>query len=127
MRNALMEIGFDEVKNRFWLLDAEPIDLLIERLKKRKSPDVIAIDSVQYTGMNYKDYKRLRDMFPKKMFILISHAEGKNPSSRVANSIKFDAFVKVRVEGYKAFPVSRYGGGEPYTIWAEGAQDYFMD
>lgn len=127
MRNAFIDIGMEEVKRRIWLLDAEPIDQLIERLQKRKSPDVVAIDSVQYTGMNYKDYKKLRDMFPKKLFILISHAEGKNPAGRVANSIKFDAFVKIRVEGYKAFPVSRYGGGEPYVIWEEGAQDYFMD
>jgi len=126
MRNAFMDVGMEEVKRRVWLLDAEPIDQLIERLKKRKSPDVVAIDSIQYTGMNYKDYKALRDMFPKKIFILISHADGKNPAGRVAGSIKFDAFVKIRVEGYKAYPVSRYGGGEPYTIWAEGAESYYM-
>ncbi|PKQ69361.1 hypothetical protein BZG01_00035 [Labilibaculum manganireducens] len=127
MRNAFMDVGMEEVKRRIVLLDAEPIDQLIERLQKRKSPDVVAIDSVQYTGMNYKDYKRLRAMFPNKMFILISHADGKNPAGRVAGSIKYDAFVKVRIEGYKAFPLSRYGGGKPYTIWAEGAEDYYMD
>lgn len=126
MRNAFIDVGMEEVKRRILLLDAEPIDQLIERLKKRKSADVVAIDSVQYTGMNYKDYKALRAMFPKKLFILISHADGKNPEGRVAKAIRFDAFVKIWVEGYKAIPTSRYGGGEPYVIWQEGADNYYM-
>jgi hypothetical protein len=77
--------------------------------------------------MTYNDYKTLRSLFPQKLFILISHAEGKNPAGRVAKSIKYDAFVKIWVEGYRAFAVSRYGGGEPYTIWDEGADEYWIE
>ncbi|MCT4580808.1 MAG: hypothetical protein N4A35_05265 [Flavobacteriales bacterium] len=127
MRKAFVETGMEEVKRRIVLLDQEPISDLIERLKKRKSPDIIAIDSVQYTGMNYDTYRELRKTFPKKLFILISHADGKEPSGRVAKSIRFDAFVKIWVEGYKAFPTSRYGGGQPYTVWQQGADKYWSE
>jgi hypothetical protein len=125
MQAAFSEVGMDDVKRRIVLLDQEPISELIERLKRRKSPDIIAIDSIQYTGMNYADYKALRNGFRGKLFLLISHAAGTQPAGRVATSIRFDAFVKVRVEGYRAFPVSRYGGGDPFTIWDEGAFQYW--
>lgn len=125
MQQAFAEVGMNDVKRRIVLLDQESIPDLIERLKRRKSPDIIAIDSIQYASMNYADYKALRNGFRNKLFILISHADGKNPSGRVASSIRFDAFVKVWVEGYRAFPVSRYGGGEPFTVWEEGAYQYW--
>ena len=126
MRRAFAECGMQEVSRRIILLDNEPIPELIERLSKRKSPDVVIIDSVQYSGLTYADYKKLRDRFRSKLFILISHAEGKHPEGRVARSIRFDAYIKIWVEGYKAYPMSRYGGGEPYTIWEEGADDYVI-
>ncbi len=124
MRNAIAECNMQEVSRRFMLLDKEPIAELIIRLEAQRSPQVVVIDSIQYTGMNYSDYKKLRDKFRNKLFILISHAEGSHPAGRVARSIRFDAFVKIWIEGYKAFPMSRYGGGEPYTIWEEGAMNY---
>lgn len=124
MREAFKNVGMEDVKRKVILLDQEPIKELIERLKKQKSPHFIIIDSVQYTGMNYADYKKLRDLFPKKLFVLISHADGKEPSGRVAKQIRFDAFVKIWIEGYTAYPESRYGGGEPYVIWEEGAETY---
>lgn len=124
---AFRAVNMYEVKSRVFLLDAEPMDELIIRLKKHKSPNIVVIDSLQYSGMTYNDYKTLRSLFPQKLFILISHAEGKNPAGRVAKSIKYDAFVKIWVEGYRAFAVSRYGGGEPYTIWDEGADEYWIE
>ena len=125
MRKAFIETDMEDVKRNIVLLDAEPISDLIERLKKRKSPDIIAIDTIQYTGMNYDAYRELRKLFPKKLFILISHAEGKEPAGRTAKAIRFDAFVKIWVEGYKAFPTSRYGGNTPYVIWQKGAEKYW--
>jgi hypothetical protein len=124
MRRAFAECGMQEVSRRIVLLDNESMVDLEERLSKRKSPDVVIIDSVQYSGMTYADYKRFRDKFRNKLFILISHAEGKHPEGRVARSIRFDAYIKIWVEGYRAFPMSRYGGGEPYVIWEEGAAEY---
>jgi hypothetical protein len=85
---------------------------------------VVIIDSLQYTGLTYSDYKALRAEFKNKLFIFISHADGRNPKGAVANSVKYDAFVKIYVEGYRAYPQSRFGGGQDYVIWQEGAEKY---
>jgi len=127
MKRAFRDVGMSEVKRRVILLDNEPIDDLKARLLKRRSPDAIVLDSVQYSGLNYRDYTALRSQFPNKLFILISHADGKNPAGRTAKSIRYDAFVKIRVEGYRAFALSRFGGGKPYTIWKEGAEAYYNE
>ncbi len=124
MQHAIEEVGFADVKRNFILLDGEGIDELKERLRKQRSPKVVIIDSLQYTGLTYNEYKKLRDEFRSKLFIFISHAEGHNPKGAVANSVKYDAFVKVYVEGYRAYPQSRYGGNVPYTVWPEGAAKY---
>lgn len=117
MKEAIIDTGLDK---NFVLLDKEPMEELKVRLRKRKSPDVILIDSLQYTGLTYSQYKELRKEFPQKLFIFISHAEGNEPRGNVARSIKYDAFVKIPVIGYAAYPQSRYGGGETYVIWKYG-------
>ena len=124
MQHAIEDVGFADVKRNFILLDGEGVDELKERLRKQRSPKVVIIDSLQYTGLTYTEYKALRDEFRSKLFIFISHAEGHNPKGAVANSVKYDAFVKVYVEGYRAYPQSRYGGNVPYTVWPEGAAKY---
>jgi hypothetical protein len=125
MRTAILDIGMADVQRHFLFLDKEPVRELVERLSRPKSPDVIFIDSLQYTGLNYAEYKLLRDRFRNKLFIFISHAEGREPKGNVAKSIRYDAFVKIYVEGYKAFPQSRYGGGDEFVIWPKGAQKYW--
>jgi hypothetical protein len=90
-------------------------------LPRKQSPRFIVIDSVQYWGITYAQYKTLKEEFPKKTFIYISHSKGKNPLGRVADSIRYDACIKVLVDKYVAFPTSRYGGNEPFIIWEEGA------
>jgi len=127
IKQAAIRFNLAEVSRRMILLDKEPIKDLIERLKRRNSPQFIVIDSIQYTGINYREYLNLKDTFRDKVFILISHADGKNPEGRVAKRIRFDAFVKIRVEGHKAFALSRYGGGVPYTVWSEGADQYWSE
>ena len=117
MQEAIIATGLDK---NFVLLDKETVEDLIHRLRKRRSPDVIFIDSLQYTGLNYNQYKELRREFPHKLFIFISHAEGNEPKGNVARSIKYDAFVKIPVIGYAAYPQSRFGGGEKYVVWQYG-------
>lgn len=124
MQSAIEEVGMSDAKRNFLLLDKEDMAELKERLNKQRSPQVVIIDSLQYTGMNYCEYKRLRDMFPRKLFIYISHAEGANPRGNVAMSVKYDAFVKIYVQGFRAYPQSRFGGGSPFVIWEKGAQDF---
>ncbi|MCH4824268.1 hypothetical protein ML462_13915 [Gramella lutea] len=114
------------VKGKFIILQ-EGIEDLEKRLNKRKAPNVVIIDSFQYTGLTKTEYKRLKAKYPKTLFIFISHAEGKQPEGRAAKFVRYDADVKIRVEGYRAYVTSRYGGGEPFTIWAEGAAEASAD
>lgn len=115
--------GLVGIKNLI-LLDKEPLDELTERLERPKSPAIVIIDSIQYTGLNYRDYKNLRDSFRNKLFVFVSHAQGREPAGRTARSIRYDANVKIYIEGYVAYAVSRYGGGKPYVIWEQGADNY---
>lgn len=120
LQRAVEQVDFRKCKNNVMILDKENVDDLIKRLEKPRSAEVVIIDSLQYTGMTYKEYKTIKDRFRRKLFVFVSHAEGKMPEGRVARSVRFDANVKIWIENYKAYPVSRYGGGEPYTIWENG-------
>jgi hypothetical protein len=124
MRKAFMETGMQDAGRKLVLLDKEPIEELQDRLRRHKSPEIIVIDSLQYTAMTYAQYKELNQEFRQKLFVYVSHAEGREPAGRVAKSIRFDANVKIFIEGYMAYAVSRYGGGHPYTIWEHGASQY---
>ena len=69
--------------------------------------------------------------FPTKLFIFIAHEEGGKPYPAVAKHVRKLSEVKMRVEGFKAFPTTRFatseGGGEPFVIWEEGAARYYAD
>ena len=127
LMKALQETNMMEARRKFIVLDKEPIGELVKRLKQQKSPNIICIDSLQYTGMNYEEYKQLKEQFPNKLFIYISHADGKNPEGRVAKKVRFDSNIKIFVQGYRAEPVSRYGGGEPYIIWKDGYEKFSLE
>lgn len=119
---AMLQCGMDEVSGKFILLNRENMEEIKERLAHPKGPQIIIIDSFQYTGMSKIDYIKLKEQFPHKLFIFISHAEGKLPEGRAAKFVRYDAGVKIWVEGYKAFPTTRYGGGEDFLIWEQEAQ-----
>ena len=103
------------------------IEKLDAKLSKRKSPQYIVIDSIQYWNISYEQYKWLKQKHPKKSFIFISHSKGKSPDGVTAQKIEYDVSIKVRVEGYVAFVRSRYGGNKPFVIWEDGAKKYWAD
>jgi hypothetical protein len=101
-------------------------DELIKKLKKKKSPRFIVIDSVQYWDLTLDKYKKLKELFgKKKTFIFISHAKGKEPDGTMADKIRYDSAIKARVEGFVVFVTSRLGGNNPFVIWEEGAKRYW--
>jgi len=124
MSRAFMRHNIQDVSKKFHLLDREPYPELMQRLSRRKSPDVIFIDSIQYFNITREQYKDMVNTYRDKLFILASHADGRLPDGAVARSIRYDANVKIRVEGYKAHPTGRDVGGEPFTIWSLGAEAY---
>ncbi len=128
VQKSMLRHGMNEVSRRFILLDREPLDQLGERLAKRKSPGIIIVDSLQYSGLTYTTYKRLKEDFPNKLFVFVSHAEGARPAGRVGRSVEYDADIKILVEGFRASCKSRYMDrpSVPYTIWQEGAVKYTL-
>lgn len=127
IKKAMIRESMIEVNDKMQFLDKESISDLCIRLRRQRSPDIIFIDSIQYSGIDKRLYRELKNEFHKKLFIFISHADGRKPYGRLAEFIKYDSDVKIRVEGYKGFPVSRFGGGAPHTIWHEGAEEYWCN
>lgn len=114
-----------DVSGRVVLLDKEPFPELVSRLHRRKSPDVIIIDSVQFMDLTFAEYKKLKSAFSTKLFVYVSHVSGRQPEGNVAKRIWRDANVYFRIEGFRAFPVSRYGGGGTIDVWKEKAEEYW--
>ncbi len=124
---AVQRSNMKSVKSKFSILDREPFEDLKDRLRAHKSPHVIIIDSLQYLDLKKCEYTSLKEEFPDKLFIFISHAEGKHPKGSLAGFVRYDADVKIWIQGYKAIITSRFGGGEDYIIWDLGVADYWGD
>ena len=126
MRQKLVRHGLSNVGSRLHLLNAEPVAELKERLARRKSYNIIVIDSFQYTQMSYRDYILFKERNKDKLIIFISHAKGNAPGGSAAEGVMYDATLKIWVEGFKAFSKGRFIGqtGE-FTIWDEGAVRYW--
>ena len=126
MQKAFRNVGMSEVAKKVILIEGESMEEISARLEKPKSPDVMVIDSFQYSQLNYRSYIEFKKKHPKKLIIFISHADGKQPSGRAAKSVMYDSTLKIYVEGYKAISKGRYIGetGE-YIIWPEGVAKYW--
>lgn len=125
VRKSFEDLGMANINGKVFLVE-EDLPSFEKRLLKRKSPEIVVIDSFQYTQMNYRRYLEFKTKFKNKLIIFISHADGKQPSGRSARSVMYDAKLKIWIEGYKAFSKGRYIGktGE-FTIWQEGAEKYW--
>lgn len=134
LQRAWERVEMAEAGSSIILLNKETLPELRARLSKRKSPEIIVIDSVQYLTKFYvQQFNELKEDFPDKLFIFISQADkaGKDPAGSVAKHIRYDADIKIKVEGYKAFVTTRYEdptkgeGGADFIIWQQGANDYW--
>lgn len=125
MQNALMRIGMGDVGRRFILLN-ESLKELDTRLKRRRSPDIVVVDSFQYAHIDLKQYEEFIDQHKNKLIIFVSQADGLKPWGRTAQSAMYSASLKIWVEGYRAISKGRYRGNLGYyTIWAEKAEEYW--
>ena len=124
---TLRRCRMNEVKaSRFIVLNNEDIKDIECRLSKRKSPKIVIIDSIQFLGLNTETYLRWKKRFPEKLFIYITHLQGQYPEGKTALKIWRDSDVVIKVEGFRAYPTSRYGGGKPITISEEKAAKFEM-
>lgn len=122
---AMDRVDMAEVGGRMVLLDKMEIGEMSSWLERRDSPDFLVIDSVQFAEMKFEEYKELKEKFPDKLFIYVSHVDGKYPDGNAARRIWRDANIAFKIEGFRAFPTGRYGGGEYINVSDELAADYW--
>ncbi len=104
------------------LMDRGSREDLERELKKQRSANCVIVDSLQYLDMNKAGYNKLKEKFPNKLFIWISHATDKNQPKGLGDYVRYDASVKIIVDGFVASANSRYGGGERFVVWEEKAR-----
>lgn len=134
LQKAWERVDMAEAGSNIILLNKESLSEVRARLDKRKSPGVVVFDSVQYMdGFNKTAFKKLKNDYPDKLFIFISQDKNGRPSGNLADFIRYDSEIKIRVEGYKAFVTTRYEvpergeGGQEFIIWPEGAAAYWLN
>lgn len=126
-QKALSRQQFTKQERRRFVILNESIDELRARLKKQKSPDFIFIDSLQFSFITKKQYAALVEEFPTKLFIWISHAEGKKPQGTLGVWVEYHSDIKMRVEGFRTLIKSRYEGGEDFIINEDLAAKYWNE
>lgn len=127
MQNTLRRYGMGELGSRFQLANMS-LQELDEKISQQRSPKFVVLDSFQFMGLTYKDFRAFCEKHKNKMLIFVSRTIGRQPEGRAAISAMYDASCKIWVEGYKAFSKGRFVGttGE-MTIWDEGAKKYWSD
>lgn len=127
MQNTLRRYGMGELGSRFQLANMS-LQELDEKISQQRSPKFVVLDSFQFMGLTYKDFRAFCEKHKNKMLIFVSRTRGRQPEGRAAISAMYDASCKIWVEGYKAFSKGRLVGttGE-MTIWDEGAKKYWSD
>lgn len=124
LQQAFITAGLASTKRKLILVQ-ESIEDTSKRLLKQKSPDFVIIDSFQYTGLSFEEYRKFVAKHPRKLIIIISQAEGKQPSGRTARRVRYDSKLKIWIEGHVAFSKGRYiGPTGKFVIWEEGALKY---
>ena len=128
-RKAMQRHQIEDVENNWFVIDRRDVPYisdLVSVLLRQRSPKVVFIDSVLFYNMKQTEYRKLKKMFPDKLFVYVSHVNNSGePKGATADEIWRDAMVYFKVTGFRAFPVSRYGGGEPLDVCPELAEKYW--
>ena len=125
-QNTVARLGMADCGAAFQVIDDESVETLTERLSKPKSPEFVVIDSVQVMGLSYQAFRGLKERFPRKLFVLVSQVDGKQPDGRGAKKMMYDADLKLWVEGHTVFSKGRFiGRTGTFVIWQEGADRYW--
>lgn len=121
-----------DITKNFTVSDGATLEELSDRLSQQRSADVIFIDSVQYMhdlyGASGAKLIELSRKYPNKVFIYISHVDGKEVDGSTAYEIKRDSMKRIYIEGFLAKFIGRGAGGPTrrYIIWDEGYRNYYI-
>lgn len=92
------------------------LEELIERLKKKRAPNVVIVDNVTfYTDqLTKKALEKLLLDFPNTLFIFLAHEERGEPYTAIAKYIKKLAEIIINVQGLAFIVGGRCPGGTLY-------------
>jgi hypothetical protein len=123
VQQAFSGVDAKQIAGKLLIARGETISQISERLKRQRSPEVVIIDSFQHAQLSYSEYLKFKTLHSNKLIVFISHADGKLPSGRSAKSARYDAALKIWVEGFIAQSMGRFIGpnGGKYIVWEEGA------
>lgn len=125
-KRSLLLNNMKKVKSSVYF-QKEGYDDVVKRLRRKRQPKVVFIDSVQYVfrGKRVQHYFDLIEEFNTTLFVFISHVDKSgNPKGTVAEEIYYDCQNRILVKDFKAHVVkSRCGADEtkPYIINEERA------
>jgi hypothetical protein len=112
--DAMKRAKIDPQTHKNILFDAYiPFNLILERLRKRKAPEVVIVDN----ATKYKDELRqkvittLNDEFTNVLFIFLAHEEKGELVTSAAKDIRRWASIIFQVKGLTAFVSGRCPGG----------------
>lgn len=132
-RDALHRSGIITGVHKITVSTGATVEELDEYLSGiSRKPDMIFVDSAQYWSNQYKATATkiidLRSKYTSIVFIMTSHVLGNEVEGNDAYQIKRDAFCRIQIEGHTAFYRGRGSGGTTgqYTIWKEGAEEYWL-
>ncbi|QTE37205.1 hypothetical protein J3L18_29560 [Mucilaginibacter gossypii] len=92
-----------------------------EYFKKRGSPEVCVIDSIDFCGLTVDQFKQLAKL-KNKIIILISWSDGSKPRSSTGKALEYIVDVKLFIKNFMIWPKSRFGGNTPAPVWEERAR-----
>ncbi len=133
IQDLVLRHNLDQELPQLSFSDGETIDELMVTLGKKQSAKVVVLDTWQYSQYTFKDYMRLKEAFVmgktagrRKVIIIISHVKGKEPHGTAAIQVKRDCNIKIHVDHYVGFIVSRFSGSiKNYLIYEAGAKKYY--
>lgn len=112
--SSCIRAGIEETNVNIHFIDYEPIEMLRERLNKRKSESIIFIDNMTVYEDELKNgvLLNLKNEFPKKLFIFIAHEESGEPFKATGRMCKRLAKIICHVEGLACDVSGRCPGGK---------------
>jgi hypothetical protein len=124
LKTVFQRTEMHNYKHRITVLDKMPISEMHTKLDKPKSANIVVINSLQHAQINKKDYLELKNSYPNKKFVWLSHAEGKEPEGRLGRFVRYDSNEAIYIEGFTAFAKSRTKASTPLAFMPKQAQEY---
>lgn len=127
--DACRRSGVTENDKNLHFLEYTPLDEVRAILKRRNAPEAIFFDNLTVYRDDFKQnaLQNLKNEFPEKLFIFLSHEDRNEPSPSVArNAIKL-AKVIIHIKGLRALVSGRGEVGGEYQIDEQRAKLYWGD